>query len=425
MSGTRTRPPGSAVRLLVMGLVVAACGATVGRPGCPIRRRADRRRRPSRARARSSGPPTRRPPTHRAARPSRRTPSHAAVCRRAAPDQLDRRRRPSSSSCAGPTSPSCRASPHRPSPSMTPPGSTRTSMRRSRGVQPIVTAVNGTGPYRLEHWDAGSEISLARNEAYWGASARNERVIVRWRAAATDRLAELEDAKVDGIDDLDPPGATSAGDDIGLRTRVAARAQRVLPRLQDVLRAVRQRTGPARHRPGDRPGADRRAVLPARLGGRQPLRAVQHPARLRRQPVVRVRPGPGQGAARRGRLRRTASIRRSSSARRPGATCPTRPRSPTRSSASSSTTSASAPSWRSSPRTPSWPTPTPASWTASTCSARSPGPRTSATSSTRASGRAPRTSSARSSSTSARPSRRGTRRPTSRRARPPTSRPTT
>jgi len=36
---------------------------------------------------------------------------------------------------------------------------------------PIVTKVNGTGPYRLEEWRQGSEISLARNDAYWGAKA--------------------------------------------------------------------------------------------------------------------------------------------------------------------------------------------------------------------------------------------------------------
>ena len=46
--------------------------------------------------------------------------------------------------------------------------------------QPIVSAVNGTGPYRLERWDRGSEISLARNDTYWGEPAKNERVIVRW-----------------------------------------------------------------------------------------------------------------------------------------------------------------------------------------------------------------------------------------------------
>ena len=43
-------------------------------------------------------------------------------------------------------------------------------------------------------------------------------------------------------------------------------------------------------------------VLPARLGGRDPLHAVRHPERLRRRSVVRVRRRRGEGAPYRGRL---------------------------------------------------------------------------------------------------------------------------
>ena len=66
--------------------------------------------------------------------------------------------------------------------------------------QPIVSAVNGTGPYRLERWDRGSEISLARNDTYWGEPAKNERVIVRWDERSAQRVSELQGATVDGID---------------------------------------------------------------------------------------------------------------------------------------------------------------------------------------------------------------------------------
>lgn len=68
--------------------------------------------------------------------------------------------------------------------------------------QAIVGNVNGTGPYRLEGWNRGTDVSLTRNNAYWGAPARNERVIVRWRDDPNDRLAELQGASVDGADDL-------------------------------------------------------------------------------------------------------------------------------------------------------------------------------------------------------------------------------
>jgi ABC-type transport system substrate-binding protein len=85
------------------------------------------------------------------------------------------------------------------------------------GAQAIVTDVNGTGPYRLESWKSGSEISLARNDSYWGASVRNERVIVRWREGAAGRLEELAGTTVDGVDDLAAPGVRAVEDDVGLR----------------------------------------------------------------------------------------------------------------------------------------------------------------------------------------------------------------
>ena len=84
------------------------------------------------------------------------------------------------------------------------------------GDQAIMSEVNGTGPYRLQGWDRGSEISLARNETYWGTPARNERVIVRWRDVAAQRVVELQRGAVDGIDDLDPSGVSAVTGDVGL-----------------------------------------------------------------------------------------------------------------------------------------------------------------------------------------------------------------
>lgn len=85
------------------------------------------------------------------------------------------------------------------------------------GDQAIVTDVNGTGPYRLESWNRGVEVSLARNDTYWGATPVNERLIVRWHDESAQRLADLQGGTVDGIDDLDSPGTTAVADDVGLR----------------------------------------------------------------------------------------------------------------------------------------------------------------------------------------------------------------
>jgi peptide/nickel transport system substrate-binding protein len=84
------------------------------------------------------------------------------------------------------------------------------------GPQSIVSGLNGTGPYRLEHWDHGSEISLARNDAYWGPAAQNERLIVRWSHSAARRVSELQDGTVDGIDGVDPTVLPTVAADVSL-----------------------------------------------------------------------------------------------------------------------------------------------------------------------------------------------------------------
>jgi peptide/nickel transport system substrate-binding protein len=85
------------------------------------------------------------------------------------------------------------------------------------GTQRIVSEVNGTGPYRLESWDHGSEISLARNDAYWGQKAASERVIVRWQDDAAKRVDELQAGNVDGIDAVSPSGVSIVTDDVSLK----------------------------------------------------------------------------------------------------------------------------------------------------------------------------------------------------------------
>jgi peptide/nickel transport system substrate-binding protein len=86
----------------------------------------------------------------------------------------------------------------------------------TNGAQAIVGEVNGTGPYRLESWNHGSEVSLARNDSYWGDKAVNERLIVRWYDNPGQRFAELQNATVDGIDDVFPASVAAVSDDVGL-----------------------------------------------------------------------------------------------------------------------------------------------------------------------------------------------------------------
>jgi peptide/nickel transport system substrate-binding protein len=68
--------------------------------------------------------------------------------------------------------------------------------------QAIVSEVNGTGPYKLEAWNRGSDVTMARNDAYWGDKAKTERLIMRWGTEGAQRLVELQAGTVDGIDNV-------------------------------------------------------------------------------------------------------------------------------------------------------------------------------------------------------------------------------
>ena len=84
------------------------------------------------------------------------------------------------------------------------------------GEQAIVSEVNGTGPYKLERWDRGKEVSLARNDGYTRTRAANERVIVRWQPDPVRRVSELQAGTVDGVDDLSPSGFETVDGDVSL-----------------------------------------------------------------------------------------------------------------------------------------------------------------------------------------------------------------
>jgi ABC-type transport system substrate-binding protein len=90
------------------------------------------------------------------------------------------------------------------------------------GVQPIVSQLNGTGPYRLESWDRGQQISLARNDAYWDKPAKNERLIVRWGEDPMKRVSELQAGTVDGVDGIDAAGVATVAADVTLQAEPRA-----------------------------------------------------------------------------------------------------------------------------------------------------------------------------------------------------------
>jgi peptide/nickel transport system substrate-binding protein len=60
----------------------------------------------------------------------------------------------------------------------------------------------GTGPYKFDHWTAGTEIGFTANATYWGGIPKEPNLIFRWNAESRPRLLELLDEAVDGIDNI-------------------------------------------------------------------------------------------------------------------------------------------------------------------------------------------------------------------------------
>ena len=55
----------------------------------------------------------------------------------------------------------------------------------------------GTGPYRFESWESGSQITLVRNDDYWGEPAQLDRVIFRFITDSTAALTSLKSGDTD------------------------------------------------------------------------------------------------------------------------------------------------------------------------------------------------------------------------------------
>ncbi len=87
--------------------------------------------------------------------------------------------------------------------------------------QGIVTAVNGTGPYKLSAWNRGSDITMTANPDYWGDKAHAETLIFRWSIEAAQRLVELQAGTADGIDNVGPTdfGTIEGDSNLALKRR--------------------------------------------------------------------------------------------------------------------------------------------------------------------------------------------------------------
>ena len=62
----------------------------------------------------------------------------------------------------------------------------------------------GTGPFKFESWESGSELVLVRNDNYWGEKAYLEKVLIRFITDDTARLTALKAGEIDFNSRLTP-----------------------------------------------------------------------------------------------------------------------------------------------------------------------------------------------------------------------------
>jgi peptide/nickel transport system substrate-binding protein len=62
-----------------------------------------------------------------------------------------------------------------------------------------LTTMNGTGPYKLDQWQAGAEIDYSAFDGYWGDKAVAPKAVLRWGAESAQRLNELRSGNIEGM----------------------------------------------------------------------------------------------------------------------------------------------------------------------------------------------------------------------------------
>ncbi|MFC7014462.1 ABC transporter substrate-binding protein [Streptomyces viridiviolaceus] len=62
----------------------------------------------------------------------------------------------------------------------------------------------GTGPFTLESWDRGKEVVMERNDDYWGAKAKVDRLVFVSKPDSKERVAALRNGEVNGADSVSP-----------------------------------------------------------------------------------------------------------------------------------------------------------------------------------------------------------------------------
>ncbi len=75
----------------------------------------------------------------------------------------------------------------------------------------------GTGPYMIESWDRGNQITFKRFDGYWGDPAIAETAVLRWNQEGAARLLELQAGTADVITNVSPDDFATVEEDENLQ----------------------------------------------------------------------------------------------------------------------------------------------------------------------------------------------------------------
>ena len=78
------------------------------------------------------------------------------------------------------------------------------------GSSNFATTANGTGPYKFKAWNRGNNISLVRNEQYWGTPAKTKNVVFRYINDSTALSNAMLSGQLDILTTVSEPRLLSA-----------------------------------------------------------------------------------------------------------------------------------------------------------------------------------------------------------------------